>query len=187
MEKLFLILPNQDHRNMLMERTNALIKEWGQNEWKPGTPRGHFTGPHFDLTGWDLCEYGGYSRPRKPNLRPIRHSGPLRRSERSREHRMGRSSTSGAAVSVSFQSRPPTVESVTQATRSTVLPLCARPKGCFSMHRSQEAVTVERTLLAFWEEDRYEVEVRRPTGAAGRGRRARGLRRPDERQRRSGS
>jgi hypothetical protein len=30
--------------------------------------------------------------------------------------------------------------------------------------REKEAVSVERTLLAFWDEDREEVEVRRPTG-----------------------
>ena len=43
--RAFLILPNQDDRDMLMERTKALVQKWGKDEWKTGKPRGHFTGP----------------------------------------------------------------------------------------------------------------------------------------------
>jgi len=43
--RAFLILPNRDHRHVLLERTNALVQKWGLDDWKPGKPRGHFTGP----------------------------------------------------------------------------------------------------------------------------------------------
>jgi hypothetical protein len=43
--RAFLILPNQDHREMLMERTNALIQKWGKDEWGKRKPKPHFTGP----------------------------------------------------------------------------------------------------------------------------------------------
>jgi hypothetical protein len=43
--RAFLILPNQDHREMLMERTNALIQKWGKDEWGKRKPEPHFTGP----------------------------------------------------------------------------------------------------------------------------------------------
>ena len=45
--RAFLILPNQDHRELLLERTNALVQKWGKDEWKTSKPRGHFTGPIF--------------------------------------------------------------------------------------------------------------------------------------------
>jgi hypothetical protein len=43
--RAFLILPSRDHRQMLLERTNALVQKWGLDDWKTGKPRGHFTGP----------------------------------------------------------------------------------------------------------------------------------------------
>ena len=43
--RAFLILPNQDHREMLMERTNALVQKWGKDEWGKRKPKPHFTGP----------------------------------------------------------------------------------------------------------------------------------------------
>ena len=45
--RAFLILPNQDHRDMLMERTKALVQKWGKDEWGKRKPRPHFTGPIF--------------------------------------------------------------------------------------------------------------------------------------------
>jgi hypothetical protein len=39
--RAFLILPNQDHREMLMERTNTLIQKWDDG----GKAGPHFTGP----------------------------------------------------------------------------------------------------------------------------------------------
>jgi hypothetical protein len=45
--RAFLILPVQKHYAALMERTNTLVQKWGKDEWKPGKPRGHFTGPIF--------------------------------------------------------------------------------------------------------------------------------------------
>src|ERR1019366_6610848 len=39
--RAFLILPNQDHRDMLMERTNTLIQKWDDG----GKAGPHFTGP----------------------------------------------------------------------------------------------------------------------------------------------
>ena len=45
--RAFLILPVQKHYAALLERTNALVQKWGRDEWKPGKPRGHFTGPIF--------------------------------------------------------------------------------------------------------------------------------------------
>jgi hypothetical protein len=43
--RAFLILPVHKHYAALLERTNALVQKWGEDEWKPGKPRGHFTGP----------------------------------------------------------------------------------------------------------------------------------------------
>ena len=43
--RAFLTLQNQDHRDMLMERTNALIQKWGKDEWGKRKPKPHFTGP----------------------------------------------------------------------------------------------------------------------------------------------
>lgn len=43
--RAFLILPNQDHRDMLLERTKALVQKWGQDEWGRRKPKPHFTGP----------------------------------------------------------------------------------------------------------------------------------------------
>jgi len=45
--RAFLILPVQKHYAALLERTNALVQKRGKDEWKPGKPRGHFTGPIF--------------------------------------------------------------------------------------------------------------------------------------------
>jgi hypothetical protein len=45
--RAYLILPGPNHRDVLLERTNALVQKWGKNEWKPGKSRGHFTGPIF--------------------------------------------------------------------------------------------------------------------------------------------
>ena len=45
--RAFLVLPNQEHRQVLLERTNALVQTWGKEEWKAGKARGHFTGPIF--------------------------------------------------------------------------------------------------------------------------------------------
>ena len=43
--RAFLILPNQDHRHMLVERTNALIQKWGTDEWEKRKPNPHFQRP----------------------------------------------------------------------------------------------------------------------------------------------
>jgi hypothetical protein len=43
--RTFLILPNQDHRHMLVERTNALIQKWGMDEWEKRKPNPHFQRP----------------------------------------------------------------------------------------------------------------------------------------------
>ena len=43
--RTFLILPNQDHRHMLVERTNALIQKWGTDEWEKSKPNPHFQRP----------------------------------------------------------------------------------------------------------------------------------------------
>ena len=45
--RAFLILPVQKHYQTLLERTNELVQKWGEDEWKTGKPRGHFTGPIF--------------------------------------------------------------------------------------------------------------------------------------------
>ena len=43
--RAYLILPGPTHHDMLLDRTKALVKKWGQEEWKTGKPRRHFTGP----------------------------------------------------------------------------------------------------------------------------------------------
>ena len=43
--RAFLILPNQDRRHMLVERTNALIQKWGTDEWEKRKPHPHFQRP----------------------------------------------------------------------------------------------------------------------------------------------
>lgn len=43
--RAYIILPGPNHRDVLLERTNALVQKWGTDEWKTGKPRGHFTGP----------------------------------------------------------------------------------------------------------------------------------------------
>ena len=45
--RAFLILPAQKHYPALLERTNTFVQKWGNDEWKAGKPRGHFTGPIF--------------------------------------------------------------------------------------------------------------------------------------------
>ena len=45
--RAFLIIPNHEHRELLLERTNALVKRWGLDEWKKSKPKPHFTGPIF--------------------------------------------------------------------------------------------------------------------------------------------
>ena len=96
--RAFLILPNQDHREMLMERTNALIQKWGKDEWGKRKPKPHFTGPipaslpgtwrwgwdYWRGIGWALFPAPGrylhsigYSRPSPPARTPWRASeGP---------------------------------------------------------------------------------------------------------------
>jgi hypothetical protein len=45
--RAYFIIPSPNHRPVLLDRTNALVQKWGKAEWKPGKPRGHFTGPIF--------------------------------------------------------------------------------------------------------------------------------------------
>jgi hypothetical protein len=43
--RAYVILPSPSHRDVLLERTRALVQKWGLDEWKTGKPRGHFSGP----------------------------------------------------------------------------------------------------------------------------------------------
>jgi hypothetical protein len=44
--RAYLILPDTGpHHRVLLSRAKALVRKWGKDEWKAGTPRGHFTGP----------------------------------------------------------------------------------------------------------------------------------------------
>jgi hypothetical protein len=43
--RAFLILPNQAHRDVLLERTRALVQKWGKDETGKRSPKPHFTGP----------------------------------------------------------------------------------------------------------------------------------------------
>jgi hypothetical protein len=43
--RAFLILPNQAHRDVLLERTRALVQKWGKDERGKRSPKPHFTGP----------------------------------------------------------------------------------------------------------------------------------------------
>ena len=45
--RAFLILPVQKHYAAILRRTNTLVQKWGEDEWKTGKPRGHFSGPIF--------------------------------------------------------------------------------------------------------------------------------------------
>ena len=43
--RAYVIFPSPSHRAVLLVRTRALVQKWGEDEWKTGKPRGHFTGP----------------------------------------------------------------------------------------------------------------------------------------------
>ena len=43
--RAYIILPSPTHRDVLLDRTIALVQKWGKDQWKTGKSRGHFTGP----------------------------------------------------------------------------------------------------------------------------------------------
>ena len=43
--RAYIILPNQAHGDVLLERTRALVQKWGKDETGKRSPKPHFTGP----------------------------------------------------------------------------------------------------------------------------------------------